>query len=87
MEPGNSNADGRWDLPMIMEFERASAIAISVQMLWSSSLAEQKTFKNGTTPVGCRGGNRYVEGEPLTFGYLLLDDSLGYPHYRLINVG
>ena len=22
----------------------------------------------GTTPVGCRGGNRYVEGEPRTFG-------------------
>ena len=22
----------------------------------------------GTTPVGCRGGNRYVEGELLTFG-------------------
>ena len=40
----------------------------------------------GTTPVGCRGGNRYVEGESLTFGYLMLDDSLGYPYYRLFNV-
>ena len=40
----------------------------------------------GTTPVGCRGGNRYVEGDLLTFGYLMLDDSLGYPYYRLFNV-
>ena len=39
----------------------------------------------GTTPVGCRGGNRYVEGELLTFGYLVLDDSLGYPYFRLFN--
>ena len=29
-----------------------------------------------TTPVGCRGGNRYVERDLLTFGYLLLDDTL-----------
>ena len=28
---------------------------------------------------GCRGGNRYVEGDLLTFGYLMLDDSLGFP--------
>ncbi len=40
----------------------------------------------GTTPVGCRGGNRYVEGDLLTFGYLMLNDSLGYPYYRLFNV-
>ena len=40
----------------------------------------------GTTPVGCRGGNRYVEGDLLTFGYLMLDDSLGFPDYRLLNV-
>ena len=26
--------------------------------------------------VGCRGGNRYVEGDLLTFGYLMLNDSL-----------
>ena len=41
----------------------------------------------GTTPVGWGGGNRYVEGDLLTFGYLMLNDSLGYPYYRLINVG
>ena len=34
---------------------------------------------------GCRGGNRYVEGEPRTFGELMLDDSLP-SHYRLFNV-
>ena len=39
-----------------------------------------------TTPVGCRGGNRYVEGDLLTFGYLMLDDSLGYLYFRLFNV-
>ena len=32
-------------------------------------------------------GDRYVEGEPLTFGYLMLDDSVGFPYYRLFNVG
>ena len=50
--------------------------------------------------VGCRDGNRYVEGDLLTFGYLMLDDalrsltignlmlddSLGVPYYRLINI-
>ena len=41
----------------------------------------------GTTPVRYRGGNRYVEGDLLTFGYLMLDDALGFPYYRLINVG
>ena len=40
----------------------------------------------GTTLVGCRGGNRYVEGDLLTFGCLMLDDALGYPYYRLFNV-
>ena len=40
----------------------------------------------GTTPVGWGGGNRYVEGDLLTFGYLMLNDSLGYPYYRLINI-
>ena len=35
---------------------------------------------------GCRGGNRYVEGDLLTFGYLMLDDSLGFHYYRLISV-
>ena len=40
---------------------------------------------NRTTPVGCRGGNRYVEGDLLTFGYLMLDGSLGYPYFRLFN--
>ena len=40
-----------------------------------------------TKVVGCRGGNRYVEKEPLTFGELILDDSLGFPYYRLIDVG
>ena len=39
----------------------------------------------GTTPVGCRGGNRYVEGDLLTFGYLMLNDSLGDPYFRLFN--
>ena len=34
-----------------------------------------------------RGGNRYVEGESLIFGYLMLNDALGYPYYRLINIG
>ena len=37
-------------------------------------------------PVGCRGGNRYVEGDLLIVGYLVLDDSLGFPYYRLFNV-
>ena len=32
------------------------------------------------------GGNRYVEGDLLTFGSLMSDDSLGFPYYRLINV-
>ena len=27
-----------------------------------------------------------LRGESLTFGYLMLEDSLGYPYYRLINV-
>ena len=39
----------------------------------------------GTTPVGWGGGNRYVEGDLLTFGYLMLNDSLGYPYFRLFN--
>ena len=34
----------------------------------------------------CRGGNRYVEGNLLTFGYLVLDDSLDWKYYRLFNV-
>ena len=34
-----------------------------------------------------RPGNRYVEGEPLTIGYLMLDDYLGFPYYRLFNIG
>ena len=37
-------------------------------------------------PVGCRGGNRYVEGDVLTFGKLMLDDALGYLYYRLFKV-
>ena len=37
--------------------------------------------------VGWRGGNQNVEGDLLTFGYLMLDDSLGYPYFRLFNVG
>ena len=37
-------------------------------------------------PVGCSGGNRYVEGDLLTIGYLMLDDALGYPYYRLTNI-
>ena len=50
--------------------------------------------------VGYRGGNRYVEGESLTFGelmlddylpsctigYLMLDNSFGFPYYRLFNI-
>ena len=36
-------------------------------------------------PVGWGGGNRYVEGDLLTFGYLILNDSLGYPYFRLFN--
>jgi hypothetical protein len=36
--------------------------------------------------VGWRGGNQNVEGDLLTIGYLMLNDSLGYPYYRLINV-
>ena len=39
----------------------------------------------GTTPVGWGGGNRYVEGDLLTFGYLMLYDALGYPYFRLFN--
>ena len=39
-----------------------------------------------TPPVLWGGGNRYVEGEPRTFGYLMLYDALGYPYYRLFNV-
>ena len=39
-----------------------------------------------TTPVGCRGGNQYVERDLLTFGYLMLNDALGFPYYRLINI-
>ena len=31
---------------------------------------------HGTTPVGCRDVNRYVERESLTFGELMLDDSI-----------
>ena len=29
--------------------------------------------------LGCRGGNRYAEGDLLIFGQLILDDSLGIP--------
>ena len=66
---------------------------------WPGGLREALTIINlqinlfithsgyGTTPVGWGGGNRYVEGDLLTFGYLMLNDSLGYPYYRLINVG
>ena len=39
------------------------------------------------TVVGCRGGNLYVEGDLFTFGYLILDDALGYPYYWLFNIG
>ena len=70
---------------------------------WSQMLSDgYRTTHSGygTTPVGCRGGNRYVEGDLFTFGYLMLDDalpsltigslmlddSLGVPYYRLINV-
>ena len=43
------------------------------------------TLKN--SEVGCRGGNQNVEGGLLTFGLLMLDDSFGFPYYRLINIG
>ena len=60
----------------------------------SSSLVPRKKV------VGCRGGNRHVEWEPLiigylmlddylssfTIGYLMIDDPLGVPYYRLFNV-
>ena len=36
--------------------------------------------------VGWGGGNQNVEGDLLTIGYLMLDDSLP-SHYRLFNVG
>ena len=36
----------------------------------------------GTTPVGWGGGNRYVEGEPRTFGYLMLYDT-----FPLLTIG
>ena len=36
----------------------------------------------GTTPVWWGGGNRYVEGEPRTFGYLMLYDT-----FPLLTIG
>ena len=36
-----------------------------------------KTIENGTY-IG-------IKGDLLTFGYLMLDDSLGYPYFRLFN--
>ena len=36
----------------------------------------------GTTPVLWGGGNRYVEGEPRTFGYLMLYDT-----FPLLTIG
>ena len=36
----------------------------------------------GTTPVGWGGGNRYVEGDLLTFGYLMLFDT-----FPLLTIG
>ena len=36
----------------------------------------------GTTPVLWGGGNRYVEGEPRTFGYLML-----YETFPLLTIG
>ena len=32
------------------------------------------------------GVNRCVEWDLVTFGYLLLDDPIGFPYYRLFNV-
>ena len=48
----------------------------------------EKFFENAWTNLsfwGWGGGNRYVEGEPRIFGYLMLDDALGYPYFRLFN--
>ena len=58
-----------------------------LSLMFATSCYETTHSGYGTTPVGCRGGNRYVEGDLLTFGYLMLDDALGFPYYRLINVG
>ena len=41
----------------------------------------------GMQGVGCKGGNQNVERDLLTFGELILNDSLGFPYYRLINIG
>ena len=44
------------------------------------------TAMEGTTPGRMQGGgNRYVEGDLFTFGYLMLDDALGYPYFPLFN--
>ena len=47
------------------------------------SHSQQKNLGDFRHSVGWGGGNRYVEGDLLTFGYLMLNDSLGYPYFRL----
>ena len=62
-----------------------------------SQKKQQTDSRYGTTPVGCRGGNQYVEGylptfgylmlNDLTIGYLILDDSLGFPYLKIDKCG
>ena len=45
----------------------------------SPSSLDRRCFEFIVSPVkvvGCRGGSRYVEGDSLTFGELIFDDSL-----------
>ena len=52
----------------------------------TQSVSSQSVDLSPMTGSLCRGGNRYVDGDLLTFGYLVLDDSLGVHYYRLFNV-
>ena len=57
-----------------------------MRITWKSAVwkQEKKLPKSCLGLANAGGGNRYVEGDLLTFGYLMLDDALPFPYYRLI---
>ena len=66
-----------WDLQILWLEHINAALWLSRDSLKLPKLCYGTTHSGyGTTPVGCRGGNLYVEGDLLTFGYLMLDDYL-----------
>ena len=56
--------------------------------VWRIPTLKRRCFMLIVSPkkvVGWGGGNQNVEGNLLTFGYLMLGDSFGYLYFRLFN--